>query len=874
MTTTPPSAHVPGTGSTSRPPGVEIRPPAVESGTPSPRSRQGWVETGWSALVLTLGAVALATAWDGWPAAVVLTGTAVLGVLLVAVGRALRLSVLVVTLAVVAVLVLVTTVLLRSGGASADTRPWQLLADAVPRLVTGPRPAPVVTELLAPGVLLTGLVAVLVGVRAGRERRHRTSPVVGALVLYVAGVALTAGTADRWGVLAVALVVAAVAGWALPATDDPAGDDPAGGEAGIRDPGGGESGAGGRSAAEPATGEPGAGQRGAGNGGAGSRVVAAGVLAAVAVPLVVAGALLGRDDAFDPRTVVEPPVTEVVVANPMPQLDAWARDPERELFAVTGDVFPLHLAVLTEYDGSAWAAPSAFRPVGEAEPTLRPGDRQARVTSRVTLLDVPRPWLPAAGSPQSVGLGSALVDAESGSLMDPRAGAGTAYDVVGLVDAPDDAAAVEAALPDPTVVPSGLLAVPGIPEGLREYAEAAVEGADTPFARAKAVEAAVRGTRKLDAEQPGGSSYRRLQAFLLGEDGASGAQRGGSEQFATSFAVLARAVDLPTRVVVGFTPGADAADRTPGADAAGGAAGARVVRARDALAWPEVYFAGAGWVPFSPTPERAEFGPDLEDDAPIPSTSPTPLATPSTAVTVEVAAPGTAAASGTDLRPVLLAAAGVLTLALVPLVVLRALRLRRRAAHRRGGAAGAWSELLDVARLADLRAGTGQDAREVAATLDLTAGGDGAGTVARAAEREVWGPDEAARADDGARAADDVRPSEPWHLQGAATQDARSAPRGDLPDDWWRRAREVARGVRRAQPARRRLWWGLSPRPLRQEAGGATHARASRSASRGDAKRDDAKRKVPVGVVLSDGTADEDDVTARWAPRASAERRD
>ncbi|MGL4176242.1 MAG: hypothetical protein ACRCSN_09205, partial [Dermatophilaceae bacterium] len=98
MTTAPPSVRVPGTGSASRP-------PAVESGAPSALSRRGWIETVWSTLVLALGAVALATAWDGWPAAVVLTGTAVLGVLLVAAGRALRLSVLVVTLAVVAVLV-------------------------------------------------------------------------------------------------------------------------------------------------------------------------------------------------------------------------------------------------------------------------------------------------------------------------------------------------------------------------------------------------------------------------------------------------------------------------------------------------------------------------------------------------------------------------------------------------------------------------------------------------------------------------------------------------------------------------------------------------------------------------------------------------
>ncbi|MGL5909817.1 MAG: hypothetical protein ACRCZP_07440, partial [Phycicoccus sp.] len=331
------------TGSLPAPGAGPVDHPPVGPGTQSVPVRPGWIEAGWSALVVALGAAALAAAWDGWLATVVLGGTAVLGVLLVAVGRALRLSVLVVTLAVLAGLVVVTTALLRSGATPADTRPWQLLADAVPRLVTGPRPAPVVADLLAPGVLLTGLVAVLVGVRSGRGRRHRTSPLVGALVLYVAGIALSAGAVDRWGLLAVGIVVLAVAGWSS-----------------VDGGGGGD-----RSMVR-------------------GRLVAAGALAAVAVPLVAAGALLDRDDAFDPRTVVEPPATEVVVANPMPQLDAWARDPERELFAVSGDVFPLHLAVLTEYDGSAWAAPSAFRPLGEAEPALGPGDRQARVASRVT----------------------------------------------------------------------------------------------------------------------------------------------------------------------------------------------------------------------------------------------------------------------------------------------------------------------------------------------------------------------------------------------------------------------------------------------------------------------------------------------------------
>lgn len=66
--------------------------------------------------------------------------------------------------------------------------------------------------------------------------------------------------------------------------------------------------------------------------------------------------------------------------------------------------------------------------------------------------------------------------------------------------------------------------------------------------------------------------------------------------FASAMAVLLRTQDIPARYVKGFAPGepAEAAD--------GGAAGRYAVRASDAHAWVEVWFPGAGWVPFEPTP--------------------------------------------------------------------------------------------------------------------------------------------------------------------------------------------------------------------------------------------------------------------------------
>ena len=66
---------------------------------------------------------------------------------------------------------------------------------------------------------------------------------------------------------------------------------------------------------------------------------------------------------------------------------------------------------------------------------------------------------------------------------------------------------------------------------------------------------------------------------------------GYCEQFAGTFAAMARALGMPARVAVGFTQG----DRGP-------TAAPRV--GKHAHAWPEVCFDGFGWVPFEPTPGR------------------------------------------------------------------------------------------------------------------------------------------------------------------------------------------------------------------------------------------------------------------------------
>ncbi|GAA1732874.1 DUF3488 and transglutaminase-like domain-containing protein [Isoptericola hypogeus] len=63
-------------------------------------------------------------------------------------------------------------------------------------------------------------------------------------------------------------------------------------------------------------------------------------------------------------------------------------------------------------------------------------------------------------------------------------------------------------------------------------------------------------------------------------------------QYATTMVVMARSLGIPTRMAVGYLPGDRSED------------GEWQITGQDSHAWPEVYFAGTGWVRFEPTPAQ------------------------------------------------------------------------------------------------------------------------------------------------------------------------------------------------------------------------------------------------------------------------------
>lgn len=91
----------------------------------------------------------------------------------------------------------------------------------------------------------------------------------------------------------------------------------------------------------------------------------------------------------------------------------------------------------------------------------------------------------------------------------------------------------------------------------------------------------------------GGFSYDTRTALATDSDALADfvlkGRTGFCEQYASAMAVMLRAIGVPSRVAIGFTPGQQKN-------------GYRSITSRDAHAWVEVFFPGQGWQAFDPTP--------------------------------------------------------------------------------------------------------------------------------------------------------------------------------------------------------------------------------------------------------------------------------
>ncbi|WP_435769368.1 transglutaminaseTgpA domain-containing protein [Nocardioides sp. SYSU DS0651] len=249
---------------------------------------------------------------------------------------------------------------------------------------------------------------------------------------------------------------------------------------------------------------------------------------------------------------------------------------------------------------------------------------------------------------------------------------------------------------------------------------------------------------------PEGTGNETLATFLSAQG-----RVGYCEQYASAMAVMARLLGIPARVAVGFLQPDRLGD------------GTWEYSSHDLHAWPELYFAGAGWVRFEPTPAGrvqnvpdysrvpvAGRGVDLPDQPtsqPSASAGATTVAPgrPTTAPPEEQeAAAGEAAGdeSGLSSRLLVTAVVAAALLALLAALALgpRAARARARRTRLDGGPDEVWAELHATAVDLGVPWPDGRSPREVGSALAGHLADPDAPTV----ERPATGPGAAPEAAD------------------------------------------------------------------------------------------------------------------------------
>ncbi|MDQ0092627.1 transglutaminase TgpA family protein [Paeniglutamicibacter psychrophenolicus] len=205
-----------------------------------------------------------------------------------------------------------------------------------------------------------------------------------------------------------------------------------------------------------------------------------------------------------------------------------------------------------------------------------------------------------------------------------------------------------------------------------------------------------------------GSGMKVIDAFLR-------EKAGYCIHFASTMALMARELGIPSRLVTGYSPGTPTGVKITGQN--GAELNEYIVNSRNAHLWPELYFPGAGWVAFEPTPGRGvppAYAPALPastassaEDPRLtnPSNSASGPSSAESSASTPAAAPGSGPDSGTPfsgLLPlvliVLLAGAGPWAARRIQRTG-RLARMRRRGEFdqhygRETGAAAAWAELV------------------------------------------------------------------------------------------------------------------------------------------------------------------------------------
>ncbi|WP_169580992.1 MULTISPECIES: DUF3488 and transglutaminase-like domain-containing protein [Microbacterium] len=371
----------------------------------------------------------------------------------------------------------------------------------------------------------------------------------------------------------------------------------------------------------------------------------------------------------------------------------------------------LRATTLSRFEGGVWE-PDRVRTVpldsdfGLGTVSVSSDVRVVETTTSVEVINLASVWLPVTFPAVEVsgldGRWAAVpynrtVISQSGSTQ------GQTYEVVASQPRPTLEQIRQYSAGGPDLRDETTQLPPDTPDIITQLAAEVTAGATNDYDRLIAMQRWFRGGEfRYSLEAPvedgfDGSGAEAVARFLE-------VREGYCVHFASAFALMARSLHMPTRIVVGYLPGTATTDireeRT-------------VYSVSSSLlhAWPEVYFDNVGWIPFEPTaglgvptsfaPAASLPGTTNDPDNPTPGATPTPTTTPGADPNQPLdprdeALPGTPLAGANPL-PML----GVIMLILLVLALpflVREVRRRQLTTSARGGdAASAWTMVQDAA---------------------------------------------------------------------------------------------------------------------------------------------------------------------------------
>lgn len=302
--------------------------------------------------------------------------------------------------------------------------------------------------------------------------------------------------------------------------------------------------------------------------------------------------------------------------NPMVTLGNDLRNPGsagRMTYTTTSDE-PVYLRAVTleDFSGSTWEPQQREDQREPGVGSIESGTGELRrgqsefFTTRINTQDFASPWLTAPYAPVSIsGLsGQWSVDPITLSIKGEgeTTTANQTYSVTSAKPVLNRERLAEASAIPPESLQEPFLDLPGdMPQQIEDTTENVTEGVNNRYRKAMAIQDYLRSDEFVYSEtapvQGGydGSSMEVVARFLEEKSGYC-------VHYSAAMAVMARAEGIPSRIAVGYAPGTATGETMT--NPSGQEVQQFQVDSNDAHAWPELYFAGLGWVKFEPTPSR------------------------------------------------------------------------------------------------------------------------------------------------------------------------------------------------------------------------------------------------------------------------------